>query len=162
MTHNTTHALASTGSLLMVLIAALLSACVSTPKLSPQQCQQGDWQHIGETDGAAGRSAAYFGKHLSACQGVLGSMPNREMWEQGRQTGLTSYCTELNAYKLGREGRDWQPICPLQNIDKLEEAYRQGRYHYLRQRDMDYLAYPWGYGGYGRWGWYDPFWRPVW
>jgi len=145
----------------------VLSGCATTQALSPQQCQAGNWQDIGYADGLAGRSGAYFGRHIENCSPVANSAPNRELWEQGRQQGLKQFCTELNAYKFGREGYAWQPVCPLENIEKLEEAYNQGRYYYLRQRDMEYLSapYPWGYGRYGYaspYSWRSPFWRPGW
>lgn len=153
----------------LTLALSLLSGCATTPSLSPEQCQAGNWQQIGYADGMVGRSGAYFAKHLENCTPIPGSAPNRMLWEQGRQEGLKEFCTELNAYKLGREGYGWQPVCPLEGIEKLEEAYNQGRYYYLRQRDMEYLSspYPWGYGPYGygpySYGRQDPFWRPrVW
>ena len=137
-----------------------LSGCATTQKnLTPQQCQSSNWQEVGYTDGSQGRSGAYFGHYTNSCASVGGASPNRIQWEQGRQQGLKNYCTELNAYKLGREGYDWQPVCPLEGIEKLEEAYSQGRYYYIRQRDLDYLRspYPFGYRhvgfGYG----YRPF-----
>ena len=153
----------------LTLALSLLSGCATTPSLSPEQCQAGNWQQIGYADGMVGRSGAYFAKHLENCTPIPGSAPNRMLWEQGRQEGLKQFCTELNAYKLGREGYGWQPVCPLEGIEKLEEAYNQGRYYYLRQRDMEYLStpYPWGYGPYGydpySYSRQDPFWRPrVW
>ena len=153
----------------LTLALSLLSGCATTPSLSPEQCQAGNWQQIGYADGMVGRSGAYFAKHLENCAPIPGSAPNRMLWEQGRQEGLKEFCTELNAYKLGREGYGWQPVCPLEGIEKLEEAYNQGRYYYLRQRDMEYLStpYPWSYGPYGygpySYGRQDPFWRPrVW
>lgn len=153
----------------LTLALSLLSGCATTPSLSPEQCQAGNWQQIGYADGMVGRSGAYFAKHLENCTPIPGSAPNRMSWEQGRQEGLKEFCTELNAYKLGREGYGWQPVCPLEGIKKLEEAYNQGRYYYLRQRDMEYLStpYPWGYGPYSygpySYGRQDPFWRPrVW
>ena len=136
-----------------------LSGCATTQSLTPQQCQASNWQEIGYADGIKGRSGAYFGHYANSCASVGGATPNRIQWEQGRQQGLKNYCTELNAYKLGREGYDWQPVCPLEGIEKLEEAYSQGRYYYIRQRDLDYLRspYPFGYGP-GRFGYgYRPF-----
>ena len=135
-----------------------LSGCATTQSLTPEQCQNSNWQEVGYVDGLHGRSGAYFGNYTNQCASVVGATPNRVLWEQGRQQGLKNYCTELNAYKLGREGYDWQPVCPLEGIEKLEEAYAQGRYYYMRQRDLDYLRspYPFSYGprlGYG----YRPF-----
>ena len=148
---------------LAVIGAAALSllGCATTQSLTPQQCQASNWQDIGYADGLQGRSGAYFGTHTNNCASVVGATPNRILWEQGRQAGLKNYCTELNAYKIGREGYEWQPVCPLEGIEKLEEAYSQGRYYYIRQRDLDYLRSPspFGYGGrlgYGRFG-YTPF-----
>ena len=153
--------ISKTGMSLSLLGAVVLtlSGCATTQSLTPQQCQSSNWQEVGYTDGSQGRSGAYFGHYTNSCASVGGASPNRIQWEQGRQQGLKNYCTELNAYKLGREGYDWQPVCPLEGIEKLEEAYSQGRYYYIRQRDLDYLRspYPFGYRhagfGYG----YRPF-----
>ena len=141
----------------------MLSGCATTQKITPQQCQANNWQEVGYVDGLRGRSGDYFGHYTDSCANIVGAMPNRIVWEQGRQQGLKKYCTELNAYKLGREGYDWQPVCPLSGIEKLEEAYSQGRYYYIRQRDLDnlrapyYLPSPFGYGS-GRFGYpYRPF-----
>ncbi|MEH6668332.1 MULTISPECIES: DUF2799 domain-containing protein [Psychrobacter] len=140
-------------------VVLTLSGCATTQSLTPQQCQNSNWQEVGYADGSQGRSGAYFGHYTNSCASIGGASPNRIQWEQGRQQGLKNYCTELNAYKLGREGYDWQPVCPLEGIEKLEEAYSQGRYYYIRQRDLDYLRspYPFGYRhagfGYG----YRPF-----
>lgn len=142
---------------LMAAALFALSGCATTQRLTPQQCQASNWQEIGYADGLRGRSGADFGQYTNQCESVAGAAPNRIQWEQGRLQGLKKYCTELNAYKLGREGYDWQPVCPLEGIEKLEEAYAQGRYYYIRQRDLDYLSspYPFGYGP-GRFG-YRPF-----
>lgn len=142
-----------------------LSGCATTQSLTPQQCQASNWQDIGYADGQRGRAGDHFGRYVDNCASVVGATPNRILWEKGRQQGLKSYCTELNAYKIGREGYGWQPVCPLDGIEKLEEAYSQGRYYYIRQRDLDYLRtpYPFGYGhmgpmSHGRFGYpYRPF-----
>ena len=154
--------MSKTSIVLSLMSAALitLSGCATTQSLTPQQCQASNWQEVGYADGIRGRSGAYFGQYTNQCASVIGASPNRIQWEQGRQQGLKNYCTELNAYKLGREGYDWQPVCPLEGIDKLEEAYSQGRYYYIRQRDLDYLRtpYPFAYGPAGRFGYgYSPF-----
>lgn len=127
---------------LMSAAVLTVSGCATTPSLTPQQCQSSNWQEVGYSDGIRGRSGNYFGNYANSCASVGGTMPNRMKWEEGRQQGLKNYCTELNAYKLGREGYDWQSVCPLAGIEALEEAYSQGRYYYIRQRDLDYLGLP--------------------
>ena len=148
-----------TGLSLSLLGALVLSVsgCVTTQPLTQQQCQSSNWQDVGYADGLEGRSGAYFGHYTNSCASLGSTTPNRIQWEQGRQMGLKKYCTQLNAYQVGRAGYSWQPVCPLDGIEKLEEAYSQGRYYYIRQRDLDYLRapYPFGYGhvGFG----YRPF-----
>ena len=82
----------------LTLALSLLSGCATTPSLSPEQCQAGNWQQIGYADGMVGRSGAYFAKHLENCTPIPGSAPNRMLWEQGRQEGLKEFCTELYRY----------------------------------------------------------------
>jgi hypothetical protein len=149
----------STVATSIIAVATLtLSGCATTQGITPAQCQTSNWEEVGFEDGLNGRSGAYFGQYTNACASVVGATPNRIVWEQGRQNGLRNYCTELNAYKTGREGYSWQTICPLEGIEKLEEAYAQGRYYYIRQRDLNnlYSPYPFGYSGYNRFG-YRPF-----
>ncbi|MBE0440731.1 MAG: DUF2799 domain-containing protein [Psychrobacter sp.] len=137
-------------SLLGITLLAL-SGCATTQSLTPQQCQTSNWEEIGRADGSVGRSGAYFGHYANSCASIGAATPNRVLWEQGRQQGLENYCTELTAYKLGREGYDWQPVCPIEGIEKLEEAYSQGRYYYIRQQNLDYLRspYPFGHSPFG-------------
>lgn len=116
--------------------ASLLAGCATT-KLTPEQCQNQDWQAVGQADGTHGRSPNYFGKYLSQCAGIAGSQPNRQLWEQGRQQGLASFCTELNAYRRGREGDSWQPVCPAENSLLLENAYLKGRNKYLLEKQYE-------------------------
>lgn len=141
----------SAAALSLITTSLLLVGCATTQTLTTAQCQTSNWQEVGYNDGLHGRSGAYFGHYSGNCSKVGGALPNRVLWEKGRLEGLGKYCTQLNAYQLGREGYDWQPVCPLEGIEQLEEAYAQGRYYYLRQRDLDYLSspYPFGYGRFG-------------
>ena len=155
ISHNLVNKVMSKSGISISLVGAALltlSGCATTQSLTPQQCQASNWQEVGYTDGSRGRSGAYFGHYAGSCASIGGATPNRIQWEQGRQQGLKNYCTELTAYKLGREGYEWQAVCPLEGIEKLEEAYSQGRYYYIRQQDLDYLRspYPFGYGHFDR------------
>lgn len=148
-------------SVSLIIMALTLSGCVTTKALLPEQCRSTDWGKTGYNDGVSGRSGAYFGKYINDCSSVSDVFPQRKLWEQGRQEGLKQFCTELNAYKLGREGSAWQPVCPIEGIEKLEEAYSQGRYYYLRQRDMEYLTTPYPFYYPNRYR-YTPYIRPIW
>ncbi|MBO6225329.1 MAG: DUF2799 domain-containing protein, partial [Psychrobacter sp.] len=73
---------------LMGAAVLILSGCATTQSLTPQQCQESNWQEVGYADGLRGRSGAYFGHYANSCASVGGATPNRIQWEQGRQQGL--------------------------------------------------------------------------
>lgn len=100
-----------------------LSACAS---LSEDECRVGDWQGIGYGDGTRGRMVTYFAEHVQSCS-KLGIYPSQEQWLRGREQGLQHYCRADNAYRLGKSEYAFNPVCPPQQLDELNHAYRTGR-----------------------------------
>lgn len=82
-------------------LAGVLAACAT---LTKAECTAGDWRSIGIGDGASGRPASYVDNHISACA-EHGIALNRQLYEQGRQEGLRSYCRIERAESEGRAGR---------------------------------------------------------
>lgn len=119
-----------------VLLAAFmlvgLSACAT---LSEGECRSGDWRSIGIEDGAKGRTPSYLGKHAQACA-EYGITPDRVAWEAGRQEGLPFYCTPANAWEEGSDGRRLSPVCPDENLLRLQDANRRGLIYNRIVRDM--------------------------
>lgn len=111
-----------------------LASCAS---LSEQECVAGNWEEIGQRDGRAGRTADFIVNHAKACADT-GVTPDRAAWERGRQAGLTAYCTPINAYEVGRSGRQLSPVCPAARLPVLERAHAKGRrYHQLTEEIRD-------------------------
>ncbi|MGL5252671.1 MAG: DUF2799 domain-containing protein [Moraxella sp.] len=108
-----------------------LSGCAT---MSLQECQTADWQMIGYRDGKAGQDKDYVLNHNKACR-KANIAPNKLAWEQGRQQGLTQYCTATNAYNLGRSGYRINAVCPIDQRLALQNSNEQGlKIHQLSKR----------------------------
>lgn len=119
----------------IILSVALLTGCAS---LSEEECRVGDWQGIGYNDGTQGRLVTYFAEHVQACK-KMGIYPNRQQWLQGREQGLPHYCRAENAYQRGKDGWNFNPVCPVWQLDELSRAHQLGKeyanVHKSLQRD---------------------------
>lgn len=93
----------------LVVGAGLTIAACAT--LSEKDCLQGDWRAIGYIDGADGRAMSRIEDHAKACQ-KSGVTPDMSLYVQGRDQGLTRYCTEANGFRVGREGHSYVGVCP--------------------------------------------------
>lgn len=107
-------------------VSLLLTGCAT---LSKQECLTGNWEAIGFSDGAAGRSAERLNSHNKACAKV-NVAPDYQAWERGRQAGLKQYCTQDNAYQTGKHGYTLNAVCPADVTANLQRINADGRrYH---------------------------------
>ncbi|MEL7343556.1 MAG: DUF2799 domain-containing protein [Pseudomonadota bacterium] len=114
-----------------------LGVLVSCATLTDEECKAGNWFDIGFDDGANGRLPGFVAAHTDACAD-LGILPDRAVWEDGRQAGLRRYCTPQTVYDLGRKGRALSPVCPVSQLPALELASARGQeYHRLTDRILD-------------------------
>lgn len=112
--------------LLLAPLALFLAACAS---LSEEGCRRGDWRGVGFSDGAAGRSEAQVARHAEACAGI-GITPDVAAWRAGRAEGLKLYCTQQNAYAIGRRGATLNHVCEGPDARSLAQLNAQGlQYH---------------------------------
>jgi hypothetical protein len=114
---------------------ALVASCAT---LSEQECLQGNWREIGQRDGQAGRTGSFIAEHVKACE-KAGVVPNRSIWEQGRQAGLPAYCTQAKVYSEGRSGRSLSPVCPSAQLPALQLANDKGRTWYRLTNEINGL-----------------------
>ena len=132
----TSHIKSKTSNLGYVLLTAgCLLQLAGCSTLTTEECINGNWQAIGFADGAAGREATYLKNHNKACSKV-GVVANYSLWEQGRQQGLKQYCTETNAYQIGRRGTQMTPVCPAEITPKLERINADGRKFYSLNKQL--------------------------
>jgi hypothetical protein len=108
-----------------------LAGCAT---LSEKDCLQGDWRAIGYIDGADGRAMSRIEDHAKACQ-KTGVAPDMSLYAQGRDQGLTRYCTEANGFRVGREGHSYAGVCPPPVEPEFLGGYADGeRVHAAERR----------------------------
>lgn len=110
----------------------LLSGCAT---LSKEECTVGNWQTIGYNDGVAGYYSDRLAAHAKACAKV-GTAPDYQTWERGRQRGLQQYCTVSNAYNIGKRGHDLNSVCPAALANVLQQANQQGQRYYNLNKQL--------------------------
>lgn len=93
--------------------------------LSRAECKAGNWTGVGYQDGKLGRNIDYIVQHVTACARE-NITPNTEQWKQGRQQGLTMYCTTSNAYNVGMQGMRLNSVCPETSMETLNEYNQKG------------------------------------
>ncbi len=109
---------------LLVLLPCLISAGCAT--LNAGDCQEGDWEQIGENDADNGRSPDIFAQHLEACA-QHGIEPDQDAWQAGYSAGLEDYCSTRGGIDAGRDGRPYNRICPPETEADFATGYRAGR-----------------------------------
>lgn len=106
----------------MLCIASLLGGCAV---MSESECLTADWQAVGERDGRDGRVMAHLEKYYDACA-QFGIYPDDDAYREGRELGLTYYCTEDSGYQEGRIGQGYRGVCPVTLEPYFLDGYNVG------------------------------------
>lgn len=104
--------------------------------MSVAECQVADWESVGYKDGKAGQDKDYLLRHAKAC-GKGNITPNKQAWEQGRQQGLSVYCTADNAFALGKSGSKLNYVCPTERMPQLQSYNESGLKIYRLKNQID-------------------------
>ena len=99
-------------------LAFFLSGCAT---LSEDECLAADWWIIGHKDGSEGEPFAVLAEHHEACA-EYGVKPDRIAYAEGRQSGLQTYCSRFNGYRIGRNNSSYRGVC----IGPLKESFLEG------------------------------------
>jgi hypothetical protein len=117
----------------LFVLLAISSGCAS---LSKEECLGGDWERIGYTDGAAGRSASRIHDHNKACSDYR-IAPDITAYRIGRAAGLEQvYCKPRHAYRIGLSGHTYNNVCPAYMKVDFLAAYRHGKEIHRLQKDV--------------------------
>ena len=112
-----------------------LGACASNKLPS---CPSSDWSEIGYEDGKRGNTQYSARSMRKACNEL--EVPFDEAaYNSGAERGAREYCTNVNAYKLGRAGRRYNEICPDDVEEDFLAEYQVGLNHHKIDRDADDL-----------------------
>lgn len=119
-------------------LLALLAGLTGCASLSEDQCVTGDWYGIGYSDGLQGRTEASLANHQEACAEYTITL-NVDAYLQGREEGIALYCQPDNGYRLGRNGSQYNYVCPQHLAPRFLETYQQGRKVYLQEKQVQAL-----------------------
>jgi len=100
-------------------IAAFTIFLYGCATLSTEECQRGDWQSIGQQDGAAGMALSRIDDHTRACKRA-GVYPDIQAYKTGRIIGLNRYCTYENGVSEGQINRTYNRVCS--EVTQVAEA----------------------------------------
>jgi len=95
-------------ALVICLLSLLLSSCATLDK---DECLNADWYLIGVEDGADGELFSRIGDHREACA-KYNIIPNLPGYASGRRAGLKQYCTDSIGFSEGRDGNEYNGVCP--------------------------------------------------
>src|SRR5262249_3542610 len=90
-------------------------------------CSNSDWFEIGRRDGAAGAPLERQQGYSESCGQNFDDV-NENAYRNGRERGLVEYCTETNAFELGRMRVNYYNVCPSALEEKFQAAYSKGEY----------------------------------
>ena len=88
-------------------------------------CARLDWYEIGRLDGLGG-SPAKMEAHRKNCQGSI-IESNFEMYANGREAGLVSFCSPAGGLEAGKSGISYEGVCPQHIEPGFLSNYRLGR-----------------------------------
>ncbi len=101
----------------------LMAGCAS---LSDKECRTGNWQAIGQRDGADGWPATRINDHAQAC-GEYKIVPDALAYERGRVQGLQSYCLPLVGRAKGIDGASYRHVCTGIAETRFLRGYEVGK-----------------------------------
>ena len=102
---------------------AVLTACV--PHLTEQQCKTINWYDMGFNDSSQGQVQRNLARDITDCA-KFGADVNTRAYARGWQAGTREYCRPANAFRLGVDGENYTPICPLDMAQQFDQQWRQG------------------------------------
>ncbi|MBD8891552.1 DUF2799 domain-containing protein [Labrenzia suaedae] len=111
------------GGIAALFAVLLLAGCETVSK---EQCAAGDWVALGKADGANGYQASRLADIVKDC-GRYGVTPDTDQYMSGWNQGVQIYCTPMNGYNAGRQGKSASPVCPPQMAGSFEYAHSLGK-----------------------------------
>ena len=101
----------------------LLAGCETVSK---EQCVAGDWSGLGRADGAQGHPSSRIEDIAKDC-GRHGITPEVQAYMSGWHEGVRLYCTPLNGFNTGRQGKSLSSVCPPQLAGTFAQTHALGR-----------------------------------
>jgi len=113
----------------------LLASCAT---MSPEECQQAQWQDVGQRDGLRGAPLSVLSSRVEDCAKV-DVVVDTQAYNQGRDLGLANYCRVENAVPLGLSGAGYAGVCPPAIEMVFVPRYQVARAVFVARSDIKNL-----------------------
>lgn len=121
----------NTVRLIICFVASItLVGCAS---MNEQECQTANWYNIGLEDGSAGQPMTSISSYRQACA-KHGVTANTQQYNDGYNEGVINFCTPQKGYNLGRNGSQYNGVCPAPLEKPFVNAYQQGNDIYQQEQ----------------------------
>ena len=112
--------------------AMLLASCAT---MSPEECQVADWREVGQRDGLRGEALSLLGQRAEDGSKANVSI-DAQVYRQGRDLGLASYCRLENAVPLGLGGASYLGVCPVAIDAVFQQRYQVAHAVYVLRKEV--------------------------
>ena len=116
--------------------ALLLIALTGCATMSKDECLHADWYIKGLEDANLGYALSRIAEHAKACARVKVT-PVISEYDRGHKKGARLYCTPEKGYSVGRNGAEYQGICPQDLEASFLRTFRDGQELYNIQRNIN-------------------------
>jgi len=100
-----------------------LSACSHFGK---EDCGSKDWYEVGRQDGSLGKLEDEYSQHKKTCE-LKDPIFSHSLYKNGRNAGLVSYCSNSNAFLLGKNLKPIPKVCPSVSRQSFMKHYKLGK-----------------------------------
>lgn len=115
----------------LTLISSLIfvtSCAAPTPytnSMQEEECQELDWQALGQVEGSKGLSQEMLDYHIKRCPPEIESAA-RSLYLKGYQEGIPNYCNYRTGFIKGEIGDPVPSMCEDQIYTEFRKGYREG------------------------------------
>lgn len=106
-----------------VLFSLFILNCSTSPNMD---CQEADWFELGRREGARGQTFKLANSELPVLCPSSNKEEQKKMFVMGRNVGLVEFCQIGNAFELGKEGKNYENVCPEETHYRFLEYFRYG------------------------------------
>lgn len=125
--------------LLYLILFTISLSCSSIETTSQLECIRIDWYEYGRKDGMAGAAWSKYETYIDECR-KQNAMPDYTLYENGRNYGLTLYCTKTSGFESGRAGNSYEHVCPDLIEPTFLKAYELGQQVYQLEKENSNIS----------------------
>lgn len=120
----------------LLALAGLALLQVGCATLSESECSRGNWFRIGAEDARSGHRSDRLAEHRKACA-KHGYGVDDPAYEAGYHEGLVDFCTPAQAFRSGRDGKNYPDQCPVSLSRSMQPGWLLGSDVHALERELE-------------------------